>query len=514
MPREHSSLDQRFTDSLEKLLSDIDGGLSGIGGDNSENTERHPLFSENSREALHRAGIVPDFDGRVDLKVADDAMSCTATFFPPQGNGKLIEVDDIYPLLDAKGVVTGVKWKEIEEYVFAANTDREQISGVIVAEGIRPHPAVPAQLVPEAALLDSRPGWKDDELQVDHRAFSNFVLVEEGDVLARLKPAEVGMPGTTVTGQEIKPVQHTVSNLTAGENTRFEDDRLVAACPGRFVVTDTKVFVTRVLEVMSDVGYETGHISFPGDVIIGGEVRDRFTIECDGSLFCNTTLDASEVRVGGDITVIGGIIGRKDGYVSAKGTVSVKFIENCYVEVGGDVRVKTGIVNSVVSTLGSLAMGERGTIIGGSITAQNGVQVTQIGSPSGSPAEITCGIDYTVRDKLIWIRDNSFKLAKKLRQVELQIKKKTDPRLSALKDRIREKIHALNKTAGDIVGSLDTNEDAVVSVSRSIYPGNVIEIGRATHVVSRTRGFVQFTLDKSGGTIKVSPYDPSQSSRS
>lgn len=490
-----------FRDSIEKLLSDLDEELLSALGE----SVLPELASERGRNALGRAELVPDYDGRVEVRLSEDEMLCYATFHPPRGEGRPISPDDLLPLFEEKGVAEGVHWDRINDCIFRANTDREQLSDVVIAEGREAVSSIPRHVIPETSHFGPHPGEGREQQQVDYREFSSFVLVDEGDVIGHVVPKHRGRPGVTVTGREIAPTREVVESFELGENTRIQDREVLATARGRLLVENGRLEVALVLEVDSDVGYETGNIAFPGDVIIGGEVRDRFAIECEGSLFCKTTLDASTVKVGGDITVFGGIIGRREGYVGAGGTVTAKFIENCYVEAGKDVRVKTGIVNSVVCTQGSLIMGERGTIIGGTITAAHGVEAAQVGSPHGRTSEIICGIDYTVRDQLAWIRDSTMKLGQKLQQLEMQTGGAVDDAAADLKTRIRNKIHELNQRAGNLIGALDTDEDAAVVVRRIIYPGNVIEIARASISVTRTLQRVVITLNKQEGKLQITP---------
>lgn len=77
--------------------------------------------------------------------------------------------------------------------------------------------------------------------------------------------------------------------------------------------------MNEVLEIDDDVDYKTGHINFPGDVIIRGEVKDGFKVHSRGSIFCAKTLDASEVISGKDLIVQQGIIGRNKGIIQVEG---------------------------------------------------------------------------------------------------------------------------------------------------------------------------------------------------
>ena len=105
------------------------------------------------------------------------------------------------------------------------------------------------------------------------------------------------------------------------KNTIWEGGSVVAGCEGMFKYDSPNFWVNEVLVIQKDVDYRTGHIKFPGDIVIFGEIKDGFKVNCGGTLFCKKTLDASEVVCKDDLVVDRGIIGRKKGTVKAGGRI-------------------------------------------------------------------------------------------------------------------------------------------------------------------------------------------------
>ncbi|MDZ7793183.1 MAG: FapA family protein [Spirochaetia bacterium] len=278
---------------------------------------------------------------------------------------------------------------------------------------------------------------------------------------------------------------------------------MIAGCYGRFIHEEGSFGVKEVLEISNNVDYHTGNIDFPGDVIIYGEVKDRFTVQSGGSIFCSSTLDAHDVSCKGDLVVTGGIIGRKDGVVKVGGKIRTNFIENCYVEAEGPIFVKTSVMNSIVNTKGKLTMGKRGTIIGGKIFAQNGVESAQIGTHNQTRTEINCGVDFSIQQKLFWIKDNQIKLLQKKRKVETMLSMHTDDleKLTQLKDEISGKIRKLSEVSIILLERLDKNDAAYVAVSDTVHSGVYLEICHTSFVVKNPMTKVRFTLNKKMGKI-------------
>jgi hypothetical protein len=157
----------------------------------------------------------------------------------------------------------------------------------------------------------------------------------------------------------------------------------------------------------------------------------------------------------------------------------------------------------VVQTLDRLDTGPRGVISGGKIYARNGINVAQLGTASGPKTEIICGIDYTVQQKLLWIRDKSIALAMKLREVERRLVSPAGitPELEAVRAKLKAAIHQLNETAKELVIKLDKNDQAEVVVRGSIYPGTYIEICHVSLIVTSVLTHQRLRLDKASGRI-------------
>ena len=144
-------------------------------------------------------------------------------------------------------------------------------------------------------------------------------------------------------------------------------------------------------------------------------------------------------------------------------------------------------------------------IVGGAVRCVDGVQGTHLGSRIGVQTEIYCGIDFSVMQKLDWIRDRSMEVAAKLRQVEERLKKGSGETvgLITLQARLKAGMSKMNRVAMELLGALDRNEAAQVVARGIVYPGVYIEICRIPYVVKRELRHVRFSLNKAEGKIVV-----------
>lgn len=490
-------------EEVDSFLEEVDDSQSANKDEQTGQADpacRERLLREVFRDAE------PSLDGTFELQPSDDGMEVHLDCYPPHGEGKPIQLEDVEKQLSEADITYGVDWKLVQETLLTCNTERTQLNDVLIAKGKPPSPEVPEHfLIKKGLIKDGKKEPPTSEKQVDYREYSPFTIVEEGEVLAKIEYTREGIFGQTVKGAKIPYKRARINQVTPGENTELRGDTVVATCHGRFIYTSLNFAVKQILEIKTDVDYSTGNIDFPGDVFIYGEVKDRFSVRAGGSLYCSSTLDAYRVSCGGDLIVSGGIIGRKDGEVKAEGKISCRFIENCYVEAGGSISVKTGILKSVINTKDMLEMGNRGTLLGGKVFAQNGVRAHQIGSRSQAQTEINCGLDFSVQKKLFWIKDNLLKLVELKRKIEEKISRGTEETqsLQDKKQEIKNKIRKLSDASIALLNQLDKNDAAFVAVEDTIYSGAYIEICHTSFVVTKPLHKGRFTLNKKIGKITV-----------
>ena len=151
-----------------------------------------------------------------------------------------------------------------------------------------------------------------------------------------MKPKRPGQPGKDVHGKETPFARESPENCAAGRNVERRGDELVATVDGRLAIEGGRADVDEVLLVKGEVDFHTGHIVFPGDVVIEGAVHDGFKVWSGGSIVCKSTMDAFDVNAKKDLTCAQGIIGRRRGEVRVGGELNAKYVQNCRVAARGD----------------------------------------------------------------------------------------------------------------------------------------------------------------------------------
>lgn len=445
----------------------------------------------------------PPMDGFAEVTVDADRLLARASFFPSSRGRSPVCLDGVKQRLEQLGVRHGVDWPAIESAMKRCNAELVPLRDVVVARATMPVKERPPYLVIDPGLLAEATRDGPAERKIDYRAISPFILVKKGDALARIEPRIPGELGYDLAGEAIFFRKERVSYPKPGKNTIGADGAVTAACDGRLILNDASIWINEVLEIPGNVDFSTGNVDFPGDIVIGGEVKTGFSIHAGGSVHCSGVIDATEVIADGDIVTERGILGRRAGRVKAGGRIQARFIENCFVEAAGSISVAAGCLNSIVHTLGRFDSGAKGVVSGGKIYASGGINVAQVGTASGAKTEIICGIDYTVEQKLVWIRDKTLALARKLVELNRLKGGESDAarETGELSARLKASISRLNEIAQLLVGKLDKNDRATVVVRGALYPETYIEICHVPFVVTSAMTRQRLSLDKESGRI-------------
>ncbi len=447
-----------------------------------------------------------DQNGLVELSVSEDYMIAYGDFLPPSGDGAPLAVDYVDSILESDGIIHGIDEAAIAEAVLFANTERRAKRGVVVARGTAPKSARPSfyRVLEESP---TRLKAMEDAQRVDHKGLSRIPIVHAGDIIARLVPAEEGVPGMTIRGDEVPFETIAIDMLSPGKNTHVANAAVVAEVGGLLMKRDGRFFVEDRLEITGDVGYGTGSIEFPGDVVLKGEIKDGFHVWAGGSVQSSVTVDVSEIYCRDEFASTGGLVGRGKALLRCGGKVQVRFVGNCHVESMSSVYVKQYVYHSHIGCQDRFATGKKGQIIGGVVTAVNGLRCATLGNDANIPTLIRVGIDFIIERKLSLIKEKF--IALKVRTQKLIDHLGDDPtdRQIDILQKLEEGRNLLATQMGELASALDTNEEAEVIVDGAVYPGVQVQICRASYTVVGELSHVRFVLEKSTGRIVPKPLD-------
>jgi uncharacterized protein (DUF342 family) len=450
-------------------------------------------------------------DGKLVVSFSEADLELQADFVPPTGNGKPLNPSAVGVILEKINVIYGIRWDDIRKALAECGLKGRPVENVLIARG---NP--PVNEVAEYFEVNSRLGQEDqgvdDNARIDYRTRSPFIIVKKGQVLAKKRPRKPGREGKNIHGMVLPVTLIRPDGVSGGENTFTEGDCIIAGINGQFVESKNIISVQETLIVKGSVGYGTGNIVFPGNVIIEGTVSDGFKIYSGGSLTIKQTFDVTETVTKGDLNVAGGIIGRGAALVKSGGDIRAKFIENCRAAARKAVIVDSEIINSSVFTLEHIEMGDKGKILGGDMYALHGIKAGGIGKKAGvgKATHIHCGIDFTAQqekercnNQLRILTAKLGKLREMMSAPDLNSGKRA--KMEELLRRLEAEQQTASARASELMGKINVDENAVVEVSGEIVPGTLIEICQTALFVTEPLRKVRIRLDRANGKLVSQP---------
>lgn len=231
--------------------------------------------------------------------------------------------------------------------------------------------------------------------------------VDAGQMVAVYHAAELGKSGRTVNGAFLPGRMGTdLPNIT-GTGFHQELDNYISDTKG-FIHFDPKKYEMTILEVFvmdSDANRYSGNVSYDGEIVINGDVRDGVTITAKGGIIISGYVEGAHLTSGSDIVIKGGVNGGGVGQIKAKGKVAGAFFESCNIDAGDSVEGGY-FLNCKIKTDDRLsAKGTKARMMGGEYSAMLGIECPIIGALGGSKTTVTIA-DSTDLDRRFSAFDN------------------------------------------------------------------------------------------------------------
>ena len=416
------------------------------------------------------------------VRVSGDQMEAFLYLVDP-GEGISYSRKEIDALLNQNGVVMGTMDEVINDAIERGVYYRE----ILVAKGQDPVDGVDGYFDYNfSRVIDKRPDAKADGT-IDYWNISSIEHVKKDQVIATYVPAVQGLSGFTVKGKSLMPKRARELPPLKGKGFERQEDELtyVSLLDGKIEVQGDKIVISEIYEISGDADLSTGNINFPGDVVIYGKVCTGVSIKVGGNLTVNGNVETAVIDVGKDIIFRSGMQGGYKAKVSAGGNITAKFIENTKVRAGGTIRAEV-LMNTNVEYCEKLIVdGNKAAIIGGSVTALQGIYAGSIGNEAEIPTGINVGVskDVYVRKEILVKKIEKNEI--NIQRIEVGIKqfqelmekdpriKKDDPRKAQL---IRAKIQdnvILSQDRAELSkldSMIERGKNAYVRVSGYVYP--------------------------------------------
>ena len=349
--------------------------------------------------------VLERIDATISVTIDADEMGATADITAAQG-GKHLSAKAILISAQEAGVKKGFSKEVLIK--LAQLAAREQPNNHVtlqIAAGklaINGKDAEIQPLVESAQSRILRPKRREDG-SVDMRDLGDIICVEVGDPLAKKIPLTAGKKGYTVTATLLPAEPGNDVSLVSGEGTSISSSNkniLVSEKVGLPKKIANGMEVDEIYKI-KNVTIATGNINFTGSVIIDGDVNEGMKVIASGDVTVGGFVESAIIEAGGDVTISGGIIGRKHDIektkvtdvkmsvsVNAKGSIYAKYCQYAEIVCSKDVRIENQLLHSILNIQGGLKVGtedkSNGKLIGGYIKAGTFVTAGIVGATAGS----------------------------------------------------------------------------------------------------------------------------------
>lgn len=409
---------------------------------------------------------------------------------PSPDEGEEYTVPYVMQALSERGVNAGIDHEEIARMVVEEVFERE----VLIARGAQPVDGVDGYFEYKfSTSFDNKPKVRPDG-SVDYWSVHTIESVVAGQEIATYHPPVEGEDGFNVKGKPIQAKKGRDQMPIKGKGFEVQPDGVtyVATVDGKIEMQNNRIVILPVYEISGNAEISLGNIDFRGDVVIHGGVESGVTIRSTGSVTIDGIVEACTIEAGKDVILRSGMLGGNKASVKTKGSITAKFFEFTNIECDGDIQADV-LMDCDVKCQGKVSMtGARGSIIGGTLHAIQGVEVTSLGNDAEKKTEIMVGAGADVASRLRVLEKKIEATETNLQKIEGGLKQfdmleaergvsyANDPRrMQLLRIKIRDTATLANdkEECKKLRRLVEGSRGACVSVLQEVYPGVIIRIG-------------------------------------
>lgn len=442
------------------------------------------------------------------IRISYDEMEAYLVL-PAVPAGQKYSLPDVIGFLNAGRVVYGIDEEKIRRMLDSMAFDRE----ICVATGVRPVEGQDGYFEYKFNMdLNSRPQENSDG-SVDYWSIHNLETVEEGQVIAIYHEPVEGSDGKTVTDKVVPCKRARALPPLAGKGfSRSEDNRTYTAdLNGKIEMKNGRVMISNIHEVHGDVDLHTGNIDFRGDVVIHGNVTPGAIVKATGSITVDGICENCMLDAGKDIVLRGGVLGGHSAVIRSKANIHAQFLEYCTVEAEGFVEFNYALSCNITCYDHVFVAGKKASIVGGSVYAVSGVDVSTIGNLNEVKTNIHVGTNTSVLKEIIDLQNQMAeanamveKITGGLQQFDIVSKERgidnrnDERRIALLRTRMTKQaeIATVQKALDRLNMIVERGKGATVKVLHDVYPGTTVSIDQMKLIVKDQQHTVEFCKRK------------------
>ncbi|MBN1301721.1 MAG: DUF342 domain-containing protein [Melioribacteraceae bacterium] len=456
-------------------------------------------------------------DADIDLRITDDNIKVIADLYPAIKRGKDIELNDILLKLADLKVSAGVNEKRIVDILKGFNQNRKIIRDLELASGSLPVNGKDGWIEYKVSLTKDLAVKVNEKGKLDFHGITSVTTVAKDQELAVVHPPELGIDGFDVHGKVLKSKPGNAVNISVGPNTYKALDgnqKIFASIDGFLKEYGNGFEVNERYIINGDIDYGSGNIVCKGSLKVRGDVNRDFVLNLSKDIEVDGCVSDALLEAGENVVIGGGFSGNGDGVIKAGGNIDVKYVRNQTIYCRGTFTFKRDLIDSNLYVKGKVAgNSSQATIMGGRIIAGEGVDVTTIGNEYALPTIIEVGYDYEFSSRIEELYSASKELTKQIENIDKIIVKYANfkrcgtaqieelKKQAAVRAELKAELDEIHEKAEALKQQISKPSNAVVKVSRIVYPGVQIIINNRIFKVTEPLNAKTFMLNENDEVI-------------
>ncbi len=463
--------------------------------------DKSGLLVMNEEKGVPTLRIIPFLDGKATAVVTPDNMSTSLILESEEGAGTPLSLALALSTLAQKGIRGKIDTELIEKTITDVRSSRKSTE-IVVLRGLKP-----------VKSGSSRISW-----HVNFTSESNKVNIASGESILTIEKLTAGADGNDVFGKELKAALAVNETIPEHDDTILPETNnatqiYVAGKSGELTFAGNKLAISDTKEITGDIDAQTGDISFPGNLVLTGNIKAGRSVRSAGRLTINGDAEAALVSANDSVIMNGGIRGSGRGTVWAKKTIQISFAENALLLAGQDITIEKHCFQCTVKTNGMhLMKGNPAILLGGTIKASRGIEVFELGSEKTIRTSISFGQNYLISDQIEVCEREVQQIQETIKRLDADMKKMAtnNPSIQGLRTKkfdLMKKNEKLTVKIFMLKEQFETHIISHVKIENTIYPGVILESHGRYYEVREQKTHVIFIFDQKTGQITCSPIE-------
>jgi predicted RNA-binding protein Jag len=217
-------------------------------------------------------------------------------------------VSDIYEYLQRKGIVYGIDFEAIQNWL---EKGMHASVPTVIVRGKAKKDGEPTKFIPLYKMKTEQSEEQETMQTVDWFRLQEIGSVKAGEKIVEIIPATKGRNGVNIFGNPILANDGTTLSPSLGQGVAItEDGRYIfATIDGRPEFYKNRASVYPLHIHRGDLTLKSGSIKFHGDIVIQGNVMDGLSVEATGNVSVQGSVTYGKIVAGRNITVHSNVIG-------------------------------------------------------------------------------------------------------------------------------------------------------------------------------------------------------------